>query len=131
MKYLTHHNRPGAMLLITVMIMGSVALIIGISLALRGIGEMEMSFSSSQAQKVLAVADGCVEETLMRLWADSTYHGGKLTLGQGECVITVFRHGDVRKALVEANVEKWKRSIELTVDSDNIETQLLEWKQVR
>ena len=130
MRY-TPKQRPGAMLLITVMIMGAVALIISISLALRGIGEMEMSYSSSQAQKVLAIADGCIEEVLMRLWADSTYQGGELTLGNGTCDIAITRSGDVREVLVEAHIERWVRKILVTVNSEEIEMQLLEWKQVR
>ncbi len=125
-------NRPGATLLITVMILGTVALFIGISLALRGIGEMEMSNASYHAQKTLNIADGCMEEALKRLWSAPGYEGGALSLGDGECTISVGRASEGTRVIrVQANVRNWIRTLKAHVDAESMEMQILEWQQVR
>ena len=125
------HNRSGAMLLITVMIMGAVALLIGMSLALRGIGEMEMSFGSSQALKTQALADGCMEEVLLRLWGDSTYRGGEVHMADGQCDVTVVSEAEHMRISVEASIGKWQRSLSALVGTEDIAMQILEWRQER
>lgn len=123
------HQRHGAMLLITVMILGTIALLIGIGLALRGIGEMDMSYSSSQAQKAQAIADGCAEEALGRLWADSSYTGGDVTIGQGVCTISVLDTDNERSVHIEATIDVWKHSVQLHVNAETLQMQLHEWQR--
>src|SRR3989344_3195474 len=85
-------TREGAMLLLTVLVCGAVALGISMNLAMRSIGELDMGFAGKQSLEALAVADGCVEEALLRLWEDIDYAGGTLDLGDGSCAITVQKN---------------------------------------
>ena len=122
-------SRPGAMMLITVLIAGSVALTIGLSIALRGIGEIDMGIAEVQTLKAFGIAEGCTEEALFQLSHDESYTGGLLTLGDGDCTIDVTSDGSERIINVTATMKRWIRKIEVRVDLAGPQVTILEWKQ--
>jgi len=125
-----HAERSGATLLITVMILGTIALLIGITLAMRGIGEMEMSTSSYQREKVLGIADGCMEETLMQLWRNPAYASGSILLPPGTCDIEVLRgSGSLRTVVVHAQIEQWFTTLKIEVDVNSAKMNTSHWQQ--
>jgi len=121
-------NRPAAMLLTTVLIMGAAALTISLSLALRGIGELDMGFSENQSKETLALADGCVQEALLRLSRNAGYAGGVVSVEDGSCTITVTSAGTQRTISVNATIDRWTRKITARVDIASMT--LIDWKQV-
>ena len=82
-------KRSGAMLLITVLLTSAIALVVSLSIALQGLQELSMGRAEPKSAEVLGIADGCMEEALLRLSRSSAYTGGLLTFGNGTCVITV------------------------------------------
>ncbi len=77
------------MLIATMLISSAVALTIGMSIALQGLQGLSMGRSEPKSGEVLAIADGCMEEALLRLSRSSGYQGGTLTYGNGTCEILV------------------------------------------
>lgn len=125
-----HSSRSGAMLLMTVLVAGAVALTIGLSVALRGIGELDMGFSGNQSLETLAVADGCVQEALLRLSRDSNYAGTTdLSVGEGKCDIAVSGISDDRTVAVDAELDRWTRSVILQIDLSTSPITIVEWSQ--
>lgn len=122
--------RQGAMLLITVLICGTVALGISINVALRGISELDMSFAGSQSRKALAIADSCAEEALLRLQEDATYGGGVLGIGDGSCTI-ITRSDDAERIIdIAATVDRWTRRARVRVNVTGARLRILSWEQI-
>lgn len=121
--------RPGAMLLITVLITGAVALAIGLGIALQSIGMLDMGTAELRAQEVLATADACMEEALLRTSRDASYEGESLPLERGSCHITVTGSGSQRTINVTASLGRWTRKITSQVSLSGSQVTLLEWQQ--
>ncbi len=122
--------RSGAMLLMTTLIVGAAALVIGLSVSITGISELDMGFSEHRGQEAMAIADGCVQEAMLRLARDSGYTGASgMTVGSGACDITVSGSGDERVISVDATLGNWMRSITVQVDLSQSPIAILDWDQ--
>ena len=131
-KKISNHlisERPGAMLLLTVMITGAVALTISLHLAFRGMHELDMGFAASQSLEALALAEGCREEALLEILRDPHYEGGTFSLGDGICVITVTGEGTERTIAVTATIERWTRRLLAHIALSGPRIRLLEWRE--
>ena len=126
----TAAERPGAMLLLTVMITGAVALTVSLHLAFRGIHELDMGFAGSQALESLALAEGCREEALLQLIRDSRYKGGTLAFGDGTCSITVTEEGSEATIAITATIDRWTRHLVARVALSGPRIRLLQWREV-
>ncbi|MCA9371093.1 MAG: hypothetical protein KC680_03995, partial [Candidatus Peregrinibacteria bacterium] len=66
---------------------------------------------------------------LMQVWGDSSYRGGTISLGEGECVVTIIPEDDIKIVSIHAHIGKWEQTLQARVDSESIGMQLLEWRQ--
>ena len=66
-------SRPGALLLITVITVGSVLLTVGLVIAMRGMREAMSGLGTVESQRALSVADTCMEDTLLHLKRVGSY----------------------------------------------------------
>lgn len=85
--------RSGLTALITVMVLGSVALLTAITIALRGSGEVDLGLSTLHGQQADVILSGCVDDALIRLSRDATFAHDEAVvteIGQGTCTIKVF-----------------------------------------
>lgn len=121
-------KRPGAALLILVLVMGAVSIAIGTSIALGSIGELSMGFADAQSKKALSLADSCAEEALLRLGRDSTYAGATLTLGDGSCIVTVTTNGANKNIDITATVGRWIEHVLITADISGSRVSILDWR---
>ncbi len=108
------YTRKGALVLVTVIIVGIVGIILSVVVARRGATEVTNSLSALQASRALSLADGCAEEAMVQLYRSSAYVGGTAQLGEGTCTITVSGTGTERTILVVATLEKWVRTVQFT-----------------
>jgi len=113
----------------TVLVVGSVSLAVALSIALRGIGELQMGFSENQTFETLAIADGCLQEALMRISLDASYVGGALTVGDGSCTITVTSQGTERTIAMTATLDRWTRKFTVRTDRIKNRVKVLTWEQ--
>ena len=117
MKLPQHHDRnisdcrPGSIAMIAMLILGSVGFTLSLGMALRGITELGRGFAEHQSLETLALAEGCMENTLLLLTKNPAYAGGTFPLGDGSCTVGVTALGDNRTISVAANVGQWTRKI--------------------
>lgn len=126
-------QRPGATLLITVLIVGAVALVVSMGVALRGIGELDMAIRTTESQKVLALAEGCLQKSLLNLWGDKSFasKGESFALGDGTCtaeVNAVENDENLREVLVRAERGRFTRNIRAIIDISGHRLVMVEWE---
>lgn len=117
------YNKKGATALLTVLIIGSAALIMAVSAAFLSIGELDLGFTSQKGGETFALADGCMEDVLRHLRIDTSYTGGTLNLGAKSCIITVAPSGGNKIVNVQATMENYHKELETNITlSGNIIT---------
>jgi hypothetical protein len=112
-------NKQGLALLITVIIIGTAALIMALNASLLGLGELDLGYTSSQSAETFSIADGCVEDTLRHLRIDSAYSGGTLNVGDGSCIIGVASSGVNRIITVTSTIGVYNSVVQMDVDIDS------------
>lgn len=83
------HSRPGALLIVSMLIISTVSLIIGMSLSRQSLQGLSMGNAEKKSTEALNIADGCMQEALLQLSRSNQYQGGPLSFGNGNCVIDV------------------------------------------
>src|SRR3989338_7442802 len=90
---LTPEHPAGFSALLTVLIIGVVALTMATSASLLGLGELELGYTYQKSGEAFSVADGCMEEAMRRLRLNANYGVGAgvitLTVASNSCTITV------------------------------------------
>ena len=112
----------GVALVMVVAIVGAAALAVAISSVIIGVSGLSSSFADNQAERALAVADACTQETWHRIRRNASYGGGQVTLRDGTCIITVTPSGQNRVVSVVASTSldfyaKVRSSGTLSLDS--------------
>lgn len=118
-------NRAGYVALVSLLIVSAVALTISIAVSLRGIEELQMSFSDSQAAKASSLANACLEEGLWRLHTNWQYYSGSLSISPNSCIISVTVNGSSAILEASADVGIFRQKITTQVDN-NLE--ILSWQ---
>ena len=129
MQSRSSHERPGAMLLLTVIIVGTTALLIALGTAMRGIEELDMGLAEIQSAEALAVAEGCAQEALLRLARDNSYAGATLSVGDGTCTIVVSDVSGNKEVVTTGTVNRWEHTITISVDVSGSSLTILSWRQ--
>jgi len=90
-------QNSGFIALMTVVLVGAVALIAAISASTIGLGELELSVSQTDGYEVRSVAEGCMEETLSQVRQNNGYGVGVGSTTQsllgGVCTWSVIDEG--------------------------------------
>lgn len=121
-------QRRGAMLLITVLLVGATALTISVNVALRGIHELSAGYAMNKSREALAVADGCAQEALLQLTRNSSYTGATVSINDTVCAIAVTTNGTSKTIDIVAVIDRWTREIRLQLDTTG-GISLTEWQE--
>jgi len=123
-------DRKGMAALLTVVIVGAATLLMAFSAIILGLGELEMGYASQQGEETFQVANGCLEESLLRLRINSTtYNGGILNLGSGSCIIGISGTGNERLIMVTGTVGDYNKYLQVKVDLEGGEARIGDWKE--
>ncbi len=130
---LLRHNRPGATLLITVMIVGAVALAISMSIALAGIGDLDMALRTTESQRTLALTEGCLHQSLLNLWGDKSFASNEETfaLGKGTCTAKVQAMNEeqnLREVVVQGTIGRFTHTIQAVIRNSGSRLEMLDWR---
>lgn len=125
-------NNSGAVVLIIVVLISTIAFLMAYSAVLLGLGDLQIADSYEQGAKTLALADGCADEALYRLRLDNNYNGDTLVLSSGSCIIEVIDPvGTVdRQITILATVNDYNRKIQIEIDLVNNAPVILTWQDV-
>ncbi len=84
------NTEGGFVALLAVLISGAVAVAIGVSLIMLGIGASRTSLAVEQSGQAKALANDCAEEALQKIRESTTFSGnGNLSIGGGTCTYAV------------------------------------------
>lgn len=120
----------GAMLLISVLAIGTVTLAMVLGSAVRLMGELRAGEGESASRAVLAAAESCVQESLLRLTRSAAFTGTFLMVGDISCRSTVTSAGGIHRMIVAtANRNRWSRTLSVRVDIVSPKPTILEWRE--
>lgn len=129
----TYKNQKGYIALIAILIIIAVTLAVGLSMGLLGIGETQAGLTGEQSRQSFQLANGCLEEAILRIKKDNNYEGGNLNIKEGSCNITVGRgpkQGNPFTINIQANVNNYIRKIEAQIDTQKEPVKLIYWKEI-
>ncbi|MCI0564169.1 MAG: hypothetical protein MN733_37315 [Nitrososphaera sp.] len=81
--------RRGFVAITTVLVISAVAVATVSTAMLLGVGEMLASFAGMEGQESLQLVEGCVEDALIKIHANSAWAGGTLNRPEGSCTVTI------------------------------------------
>ena len=118
MKYNNLNNQQGYIALIALLIVAAVGLTIGIAVSLRGIEEVQLSFSSEQAIKSSSLANTCLEDGLERLRNNWANYSGTLSIDSDSCIISTVVNGSSATITATGTVDIHTQKIQVQVDNN-------------
>lgn len=127
------YREGGFAALLSVLVVSIVALTISVSISLLGVGEAKNSLDYKRGQEVLKIAEGCVEEALLRLRNDDTYSGGSLNVGDGLCNINISGSGADRVIDVVGQIQgppSFEKSIQVNVRRSGNSINIVNWSEI-
>jgi hypothetical protein len=127
-------KRPALTALITVLIIGSAALFTSIAIALKGIGETDLSTSATRGVQTDAILLGCSDEALLMLKRASLFAREKTTIaiGNGSCEIlaTPVRNAPMETVLLDLKARRQRSEKRATLRVVLPTMDIVEWKDV-
>jgi len=104
-------GQRGVIALMTVIMLGAMLLVVGISAAFIGQTDVIIVGQIDRGYYVRSLAGTCVEEAMHRLKLDPAYVGGTIPIGSGNCTVTVSGSGTTRTVVGAATYDGFTKSI--------------------
>ncbi len=122
----------GYIALVSVLVVGSIALASAVSLLLLGIDASRTALVNTQAASARAAANTCAEVALDKLRQDVSYQGNEtITLSNGSCTIaTLFQSGSSTSIQLTAEVSGLTRKSMIQTATLISQVQLESWQEV-
>ncbi len=119
--YQLTENNEGLSALISVIIIGAVALLIVRSAALTGFDTIESAYALAQGNSAYALARGCAEDALRRIQSDGTAaaDNAALDFANGHCIENISWSDHDFIVAVSANHEDFYRVFKLAGSFDD------------
>lgn len=123
----------GYITLVSVLIVGSIALASATSLLLLGVDTSRTALANTQAAAARAAANTCAEIALDKVRQDALYQGDEtVTFPNGSCTIAPFIYPDPTRPLIQltATVGGSVRKLSVQVAALAPQVQLESWQEV-
>ncbi len=118
----------GAVALITVIVLGSLLLILGLSASYVGQTEIIIAGQMDRGQHARTLAATCIEEALHRLKLDDAYAGGTIDIDSDSCAVTIIGAGSSRTITSTAISGDFTKNIEVIASlRQNADTDASAW----
>ncbi len=126
------NNKGGYIALISVLIVGAVAIAVTTSMLLLGLGSSRTSFALEQSYQAKALANLCAEEALQQIRSSTSFSGtDNLSLGQGVCTYTVANTGGQNRSITaQGTVGTIVRKTSVNVNTINPKINVASWQEV-
>lgn len=83
------NNKKGSIALIGVIIISAILIILTIGMSESNLSLMDEYFNNESSQNMYHIAEGCLEETIIRIEDNVSFSGTTLDMGDITCVSTV------------------------------------------
>jgi len=125
-------QEQGIIALTTVLIIGSIILVIGIGMSLQSIMESDTSFDEELSHQALVAATSCMEQALLTLADDASYIGDQtIVVGSHTCTVAVITgSGNERTVKTSSTVNGHTRRLLVSVSNVNPPLQVSSWQEV-
>lgn len=134
LKPTTYNLQPssGFITLMSVIIVSTVGISIGVSILLIGLSSTKTSLVIQQSAQARNLTNACAEEALEKIRTLSSFSGtGSLTFGQGSCAYTVLNlGGQNRQVNASGTVASITRKAKVLIDQINPRIRLVSWQEV-
>lgn len=122
------NNRKGFLAMSTVLIVSAVTLSIAIAVSLSGIGEGKTGLLHWQGSNALYLAEGCMEDALLKLRTSASYTGGTITRPEGSCTVTVTGAGTYTVTVAATNATSTRQIQAVATRSGKVA--ISSWKEL-
>jgi hypothetical protein len=122
------NKKNGFIAMSTALIVSAIVLAIAVTTALTGIGEGKTGLFHWQGTQTLLLAEGCMEDVLLKLRTNASYTGGTVSRPEGSCTATVTGSGTYT-VTVEATQNTATRRIQAVVTRSG-KIILSSWKEL-
>ncbi|KRT67520.1 MAG: hypothetical protein XU08_C0002G0068 [candidate division WWE3 bacterium CSP1-7] len=123
-------SRGAYIAFMTFLILAAVILLVGTTLALLSVFEIQQSLAGRKGAEALYLAEGCAADALLSSFYDSNYAGGVETPPEGSCAITVSKAGNNWVITSAATVASgYTRRVRVNILRGS-SIQVLSWKEV-
>lgn len=126
-------NSGGFIALISILIIGSIVLVISIGLSLRSVSETNMSLSQQQSNIALSLANLCAEQALMKLESVLNYSGSEtLNIDGNSCsILAITGSGNTNRTVTtQSAVAGYTRKVKAVVSQISPIMQITSWEEV-
>lgn len=122
-------GRRAYIALVSFLIVSAVVLLIGITLAILGVSEAQMSLAEERGQGSLALAEGCAEDAILSSYYDINYSGGTENYPEGSCVVGVAKDGNNWTITTAATVSGHTKKVKVKINRSGKIT-ITSWKEI-
>lgn len=125
-------GKGGYISLMSVIILGSLGVVVSTSVILLGLGSSRSGYAYDQSNSALSITEACIEEGLQKIRQDDSYTGsGELLFTIGTCTYTVEDIPNSQKR-VSASGIMGESTHRIYVDTNSIRPQitLSNWQEV-
>lgn len=121
-------GKSGYIALSTVLVILAVIVVVGVSVSLTSINELQTSFGSKQSVSSLDIVEACVEDVLLSI-NESDSVSGVITLPEGTCTATVNSHvGGDWDVTVSSTNDGYARSVRVEASRGGT-VSITNWKE--
>lgn len=124
----------GYIALLTVLIIGALALIVGIGSSLRSLGGSQVVSGEEFAHRALALANACAEDAIVKLKGNLSYAGGESVVvdGSDACdILNVEGTGSTDRVVnAEAFVSGYKKKVKVVISEVTPTLTISSWREV-
>ncbi|MDD4628640.1 MAG: hypothetical protein PHE68_04590 [Candidatus Peribacteraceae bacterium] len=128
-----HTLRHGYVFLISILVIGAIAMATMGSLLLISIGILRSGFALEQSTQASLLAHTCAERVLLSLWNDRAYPGNEqLPFSQGECdILRIGGSGNENRSLcIEGRTGSAVRRFEIILQRILPSIKVYSWQEV-
>ncbi|MDO8468651.1 MAG: hypothetical protein Q7S29_02730 [Candidatus Peribacter sp.] len=125
--------RGGYIFLLSIIMVGAVAVATLSSLLMIGVGSMQIGFTVRQSEQARSLAQTCAERALRSLWEDTAYAGTEeLSFVEGQCdILRVGGSGNENRSVcAEGRVGSTVRRYEILLERVLPSIQVSAWREV-
>lgn len=119
-------NQQGFIALISLLVVVTAGLTIGLAVSIGGIEELQVSFSGSQAAKAKSLTNACIEDGLERLRNNWAIYSGSLSIDGNLCIINTVINGSNATLTSQGTVDIYTQKIQIEVDNS---LEVVSWQE--
>lgn len=123
--------KKGFAAITTILILSAVVLAISTTVTLLSIDEAQSSLSLFKGEDNLGFAEGCVEDVMLKIRANSSYSANSISRPEGTCSITYNTGGPTNWDItVTSQSNTYQRQIRVVFTRNPTGISLSSWKEI-